>query len=379
MKKVLNVRTAGSLLVIICLLFTQIQSVSAAETGFDAADMYVMEQLQTFSDSKDIVGLTWNDKTEIQDRIPLYEPNGEISGYIYHFMTDGMQTGFMQVQEIEGTYTTVNLGFTGDDVLTRLVKENRLTRSQMSDGKIYYCGNYDYFCEIGEENVYSLNDRELVDDFQDLEQCYKQYESELLNSMQEELCQQETVASVSAATKYVPGFGMASSYLKSTNYYAGYENHCAPTAGTNIVLYWRYSRGADKLSNNPTTVFNQLYRLMGTTDGGTSRSRIKPAMENYLLSYYTYSEVMVGQYDTVTFSKVKGSVASGYPVILSVNNWQSTGNGHAIDVWGYSENGGTNYYCITDNQDSNSTNTPSPYLINSSSYSFAQGVYAGLA
>lgn len=70
------------------------------------------------------------------------------------------------MQEIEGTYTTVNLGFTGDD-------------------------------------------------FQDLEQCYKQYESELLNSMQEELCQQETVASVSAATKYVPGFGMASSYLKS--------------------------------------------------------------------------------------------------------------------------------------------------------------------
>lgn len=378
MKKRLKV--AVSFLVTICLMFAGGGGVSAQDMMWDAADMYVMEQVETISENRELAGLTWNDETEIQARILLYAPNGEISGYIYHFITNGTQTGFMQIQKSGDTYITVNMGFSGDDILTRIMNETDLPCSQVTDGKIYYCGNYDYFCEAGPEEVYSLSDRELVYDIQNLQQSYQQYESLLANSIDEEPCQQEAIAAVTATTKYVPGFGLTSPYLKSMGNYSGFHNHCAPTAGTNVVLYWRYSRGASKLSTNPSAIFSQIHTLMGTTNtGGTSRSRIKSAMENYLLSNYSYSEVIVGQYNVVTFSKVKGSVVSGYPVILSVDDWLSSGEGHAVDVWGYCEDSGANYLCITDNQDRNSTNTPSAYLINCSAYSFAQGVYAGLA
>lgn len=94
MKKRLKV--AVSFLVTICLMFAGGGGVSAQNMMWDAADMYVMEQVETISENRELAGLTWNDETEIQTRIPLYAPNGEISGYIYHFITNGTQTGFMQ-------------------------------------------------------------------------------------------------------------------------------------------------------------------------------------------------------------------------------------------------------------------------------------------
>ncbi|MBR3470250.1 MAG: C39 family peptidase [Lachnospiraceae bacterium] len=135
--------------------------------------------------------------------------------------------------------------------------------------------------------------------------------------------------------------GLQNITFRSMSNFSGYSEHCAPTAATNIMLYWYVQNSINYGSlckNNDYTwndTFVELHTLMGTDDtNGTLNANLQSAYTTYLTN--------AGFSPTVTYRSSPGwlqletEINDGYPFHMVVQGHYYYGN-HSVVGLGYIE------------------------------------------
>lgn len=359
-----------------------------------AVNAFVMEQVEAFAAIDD----AWNETTQIADCVTLYAPDDTINGYIFHFKTGGVDTGFMQIGILGQELFVVNLGFEGDDVLSKMVKHhNSVANSGLTaeadaivvpvvsldnSAKIYYTGGFNYYLNGGRNELVSLAENEVVETgISSLAAEYSAYQDGRAIALEEAVLaasEGENTRSSSSGNYTVEGYYTASLRMKTMSYWPNYNEHCSPTAATNMVMYWKYGRGFfanHAASTSQTSVFTWFYNKMKTNlyQTGTDWDDIWPAYAEYFTNNSGASTAISDRVTAVTFNKIRTKMDENIPVHLEVRSYDGGGN-HSVNVWGYAVSDSANYLRITDNWG----DTIGNILIGYSEYSYGQYVYYGL-
>lgn len=190
--------------------------------------------------------------TDIDLVIPLYNTDDVINGYIYNLKTDNKKTGYIQVRCIDGNYQVVNLGFEGENYLESWMYQNNLSMDVLEYSKVYYLGNFAYF--VKDERKQILLDLENKTEFDAWTDSMKKFE-ERFTEIFSQKSENRGIYSTAGTTVKVSILSSASGYFRTTGYYSSYTNHCSPTAGTNLMLYWNKAKGYTSLESTQTTIF----------------------------------------------------------------------------------------------------------------------------
>ena len=124
--------------------------------------------------------------------------------------------------------------------------------------------------------------------------------------------------------------------------FLGYNAHCAPTAGTNLLYYW-YNRNNSKFSrlcykNSWSQTFELFYKYMKTDNSGTGEDDMRRGMKQYLNKVgYSSSEVKMISFATWNDMLLEiDNGYGGYPFIFCVYDHYLYGD-HAVLAVGYME------------------------------------------
>lgn len=269
--------------VFVCLLFLTLSINVYAKDDVKSIDSFIDKVINEWVESKDDI-CTWNENTDIDLVIPLYNTDDVINGYIYNLKTDNKKTGYIQVRCIGGNYQVVNLGFEGENYLESWMYQNNLSMDVLEYSKVYYLGNFAYF--VKDERKQILLDLENKTEFDAWTDSMKKFE-ERFTEIFSQKSENRGIYSTAGTTVKVSNLSSASGYFRTTGYYSSYTNHCSPTAGTNLMLYWNKAKGYTSLESTQTTFFTSLYSRMGTsTTSGTLWSNIAPGLRSYANSKY---------------------------------------------------------------------------------------------
>jgi hypothetical protein len=125
---------------------------------------------------------------------------------------------------------------------------------------------------------------------------------------------------------------------KTTGDFSGYINHCAPTAATNLMLYWynRSSSAYSSLRKNGDSswndTFTEYYSLMGTTSTGTPNANLQSAYNTYLTN--AGFSPTVSYHSSASWSNMKGEIDAGFPFHMVVQGHYLYGD-HSVVGLGY--------------------------------------------
>ena len=212
----------------------------------------------------------------------------------------------------------------------------------------YYFGGYQYVAAIEEDNVryVSLLNNMIVEDVSTMS---------YISSTEKIAVRGERA--LSSSTTSVAGYNQ-SYYITS---YFNDINNCAPTAGTNLCVYY-YNRGQTniQLNNSWDSSYNEIYDCMRTTSGGTAPIYIKGGIEDYITDRgYNCSSYNI---TADPFGYAISEIDYGRPSLVCMEGDSTYGN-HVVLALGYKIESGTTYLLVADGLHS----TANRYINNNSS------------
>lgn len=392
MKKIFAV-----IMTVFLLTSTPISAVSATIEVVTVSnpDRIAAEQIKEFVRSSDPI-VTWTEETLVSRRISLYDFEGEISGYIYYLETVGKPTGFIQLNLKDNSFVPFSIGFDGADHLTSLLENTEMSAMVRANSPIYYVGGLNYYVATEENRIVDLLNDEIIDcSIAELNREYEEYVQTKLafEISEDEMAEMQANAVARAETKNQRGLSRSAMTTTVYNYFAGamsyrntryyqinYDstllNHCAPTAVTNMVLYWSVARGHSDLGTGAIGIFEYMYDEMGTSNNGTPYANVFGPIQDYFELYDPDSSLVSALWSGVTFNRIKDAIDDDIPVQLEIGDW-SQSLGHSINVWGYNTGGTNDYYYVTTNLNTNGEN-PTYTLLNIDDYEdYRQFEYVG--
>ena len=318
--------------------------------GEQAQKIAIMHIQSSLLLSENEVNDNWHWGMLISEPMAIYDLNGNINSYYFSLSgEDKMDAGYIIIGANESYAPILEYSTSGSFQPVKVMKENRANR-------LYYAGGLDYFIynnenykdmsgniadvtiQIGQRpNVYS------TEKFSDEWRIWKNKLSDLTL-----MSNPPTSGGVitkpddyekgyqNKSAKNVKGYNL--SYKKTSDF--NYTNHCAPTAATNIMLYWynrsSYSYGKLRRNNDNTwkDTFERLYSLMGTSGSGTSNANLSNAYTTY------YEEAgynpFVTYYSTASWDNMKTEIDNEFPFHMIVQGHYYYGD-HSIVGVGYEE------------------------------------------
>lgn len=148
------------LVLIVCFIFILNPFNKKAITMNDERLNFVKEQITLLSDS--LEESNWDSSSEIYNVITLYDLEDNINGYIYEIRTNGIDTGFIQLDISTGDNVVSSFSFDGNHAINTMISqsEKNLNYSLEEIDKVIYIGGYNYLIEIKDTKE---NDRILFD------------------------------------------------------------------------------------------------------------------------------------------------------------------------------------------------------------------------
>ena len=83
----------------------------------------------------------WNTSTTWHEVIPLYDCYDACNGYIYKLMTNGKESGYIQINRIDGIESLACYSYVGEPVHEIMLKSLELPEGLETDGHLYFFGN----------------------------------------------------------------------------------------------------------------------------------------------------------------------------------------------------------------------------------------------
>ena len=269
--------------------------------------------------------------------MPLYDLQNNVSAYIIQYYFEGCPLSYVVINTSTTAEDAYYIEF-GEGDFAGVVGLDRVEDAEEAP-RVYYCGGSQYYLLIG-------------DDLYHYEGTLKVLDSDMIEELEEWSSgvyynYGETLTYMAVLQKEV-GYDSVSSYSRSTSFtmrtmtmaiYAygnnnPVTNHCAPTAGLNLLQYLYSVEGKTNIPMNSwQSVFIALHMAMGTSNtNGTADSALAPAYQSVLRSYGYNSATAAIQY-SASWSQVTTAINSN-AVHLALHDSEIYGE-HSVVGLGY--------------------------------------------
>lgn len=269
--------------------------------------------------------------------MPLYDLQNNVSAYIIQYYFEGCPLSYVVINTSTTAEDAYYIEF-GEGDFAGVVGLDRVEDAEEAP-RVCYCGGSQYYLLIG-------------DDLYHYEGTLKVLDSDMIEELEEWSSgvyynYGETLTYMAVLQKEV-GYDSVSSYSRSTSFtmrtmtmaiYAygnnnPVDNHCAPTAGLNLLQYLYSVEGKTSIPMSSwQSVFVALHTAMGTSNAnGTADSALAPAYQSVLRSYGYNSATAAIQY-SASWSQVTTAINSN-AVHLALHDSEIYGE-HSVVGLGY--------------------------------------------
>ena len=246
--------------------------------------------------------------------MPLYDLQNNVSAYIIQYYFEGCPLSYVVINTSTTAEDAYYIEF-GEGDFAGVVGLDRVEDAEEAP-RVCYCGGSQYYLLIG-------------DDLYHYEGTLKVLDSDMIEELEEWSSgvyynYGETLTYMAVLQKEV-GYDSVSSYSRSTSFtmrtmtmaiYAygnnnPVDNHCAPTAGLNLLQYLYSVEGKTSIPMSSwQSVFVALHTAMGTSNtSGTADNALAPAYQSVLRSYGYNSATAAIQY-SASWSQVTTAINS---------------------------------------------------------------------
>lgn len=344
------------------MLFTSAQSAGAQESAVQSDFQQAEEIADTFIDSirkeGDNTG-AWSQNLIIEREKKLYSADDEVAAYCIEYTNaGGNDCGYVVVGANENYAPIIEYAMEGDFLQT--------------GRKLYYLGDesISYYKDAGngmlqnvlskDEKVSKREEKQNVPDDGEYQDEWANFD-DISVEAQGDTDYDDTVkkgnahpptsgGEITNPGSYESGWQSHNSQdvknwnlrYFSTPDFSGYDGHCAPTAGINLVYYW-YNRSSTKYgnlmyANSWNSAFAKMYSYMKTDKYGTTDEDIASGLRKYM-NAVNFGNSVVKLLDTPTWADLVGEIeggSNGRPFIFTVANHYLYSD-HAVLAVGYSE------------------------------------------
>ena len=296
---------------------------------------------------------SWDSSTTWYEVIPLYDCYDICNGYIYKLQTHSKKTGYIQINRIDGTESLACYSFDGEPAYEAMLRSTNKPEVYETNGRLYFFGNITYCVKDSNGNYILLSNFNQYD--QHIVQ--KQYE-EFIEGFKSRKAEEERCDASNDDNSHplpVPSRSFSWSTTSDfSNIYVSRPNgimeqvmeHCSPTAGTNIMRYFRWT-GSSSLSNDiaNSTIFVEMYYAMDTngisssntiTHIGTYWSDINPGITTFCTSRNCFpTSIGTISGSSITYNGIKDHINSNELLQAELEDFPSSGSNHSVVVVGY--------------------------------------------
>lgn len=324
------------------------------------AERFALTEILKIAAEKDDL-CKWTEDTQIKDEFVLYDLTDQPNGYIYTLVTNNKETGYIQIDAIGDTYSLHSYSFDGTNEVFHMLRANKLITEPfraLQDSKkqkVYYVGNQGYAIEKNGELIDLLSNKAISQTRTELLNLYEEY-----IEMKQAISRTGEIEQGSTMVRNYTSLALVSmdDFVNLTvvgGHVSTVENHCTPTAGTNVIKYFAMCQDIDELwKTNNISTFKAIYLAMNTNDVQESEQILSGTYwdifysDGYsgLLDYIDERGVNVvdsdryalGAISGISIETIKEKIRWHYPVMLSVRSFPGSAGGdgyHSVVAFGY--------------------------------------------
>ena len=316
--------------------------IDGEESENRTTDVFVMEFLR----QDEHAGTSnWSESTTIKSTISLFDAEENLTGIIYDLQTDGEPSGYVEIVFLNQEPVVKAYSYNGINAVVGLLKNAEYQIDPYSDDiKVMSLGALDYAIKDGDDSglmfdlqagQYITFDQEKMQTFCEAQKAKMTIAFEAQKEQEVQVARQaanEEAVTPYSTFEYVGGSSSIS--LVKMDDFSGYDNHCSPTAGTNVIKYYYDVWGINFYDSRDYT-FERLYDFMrtNTTVEGTDRTKIIAGLRSYF-NYYGATYDFSGTKTSPTLALIRTYIGKDCPVIMSVDDFGGTSGGHSIVAFG---------------------------------------------
>ncbi|QNO18197.1 hypothetical protein [Caproicibacterium amylolyticum] len=285
---------------------------------------------------------TWNMQTSVKEIIPFYDFQNSINSYLCK-----LTQGYIFIGKSGIKFTVLAYAYDGNFIADNMFRQREGRELKESDYIVH--GSPFTFLTMQSGKYRFLESNDILSD-EEIDRIKKRY-NEFYSILARYLLRNYQVTKQLSRTdngrqqlrtqtitdEYTIPHLLDSDYqVFTTSDFPGYQNHCAPTAGTNLMYYWGKKANRKKANLWSGSVFADLYKYMKTNNGhsGTNFEDKLPG----LISYSNSRNVTVAGSDVIgaatNFNIYKKTLKDVGPFLLDLV-YNDTSKNHTIFVTGY--------------------------------------------
>lgn len=277
---------------------------------------------------RDVPECTWDADTQTSHTTALYDPSGNVNGYIYEYVNGEGPAGFLQIDVSMGEPVLDSYTFGDEHCAARELRNLPAAISGETDTeKLVYLGGYAY-CLLGETDeegnteVYDvLNHTETAFDRPAAVKAYEEDVAAKRQMRAEEAATRSSTMSTRGAntiTKFVQGYTGGMNFATYSNT-GDPGNGCTILAAVNSCMYWTKCRGKTGLFTSVPATYNAIKPYISMENQyGTSCSKSYDGYRNYLRSkgfeITIYGKIF---YENWSWSAMKEVIDKNVPLTMT--------------------------------------------------------------
>ena len=297
----------------------------------------------------------WSNETTIDSTIILYNMDQTPNGYIFKLKTGIIESGFIQIHDIDGAYSLYCYAYEGDSEVECML--NYWGTDLDENTHIYFLGSFKYLIDSENGGYLDLSSNCIIERSKDelvtIENNYTTHieEAPVVLTLNKNKIPDSSTISRGSIDDYTWPItsdfsGITITYNNTTQTVV---DHCTPTAATAIVRYLRHlGRTQCSTGESARQTFEEMYIALNTNQirfndssifyngDGTARSQIAPGIQYYA----TQNGYSLSATRTLlpTLSGMKSQLDNNKLLLVSVDDFGGISGGHSIVVTGYSSN-----------------------------------------
>ncbi len=337
----------------VCAKTGDVAVILSAELDLASAEAYAMKEIKNIIASKD-PRCIWTEETKILSKVALYDCDDVCFGYVFKLSTNGEETGYIQVNYLDGEIFTYCRSYQGIPAYEGLAKEGLARKLEEQSEKLYFFGNMSY-CYKTEKEEYTPIDSVAKIAEDDAKEYFQEIMTHIVQRRRERLLEKVAEKNSNYSFQESRSFSLVTT-SDFSNLYATRPNgtrqvvteHCSPTAATNIMLYFR-DTGESPLSSSlsNSTIFMALYYGMDTNSistsntisaTGTQWANIQPGISGFCSSRGCIPST-IGTVTTMNLTDIQQHLDNGELLQMELKDYPNTGTNHSVVAFSY--NGST--------------------------------------
>ena len=311
----------------------------SSEVAEITAELFVTDAISAMPE------LTWTSATQVDQVVTMYGENGNVSAYSCELSTNGSASGYVVVAAYADSTSKI-LEFSDQSAP---IYQTFVTTYSTSALRIIYTGGLNYYVETGSDSVMDLHGNT--------------YGKNILeNSLDDLRTGIMPIVTINDpydyADSYYDGpfvhyesrntFEQYCTYV-STYDFPNMDDHCGPTAITNLLRMIGEYRNVSKVKNmSDEEIFNEVVAIgtrngYFTANGGTARATANQYIQ---MSFRDFGmNASVSSTSNVTYDFVKNQINNNKPFYLSIFGHPNYGQ-HEVACFAYTrlKSSSTGYY-----------------------------------